>query len=100
MNPSDQAQTQELLRFHEHHAQALRLPLAGENGPPAASPPQDLLYALGCRESCMGWVNERAEIAEAALQAIVDNPDMADGEEPRRLIARARAVLDKTKGAE
>lgn len=31
MNPSDQAQ--ELLRFHEHHAQALRLSLVGESAP-------------------------------------------------------------------
>lgn len=34
----------------------------------------------------------------AALQAIVSNQDMADGEEPRRLIAEARAAIVKAKG--
>ena len=27
----------------------------------------EMLYSLGCRESCMGWVNERAESAERKL---------------------------------
>jgi len=27
----------------------------------------ELLYNIGCRESCMGWVNERAELAESKL---------------------------------
>lgn len=34
-----------------------------------------------------------------ALQNIVANPDMADGEEPRRLIAAARAAIAKATGA-
>lgn len=36
----------------------------------------------------------------SALQAIVDNPDMADGEEPRRMIAVARVAIAKALGKE
>jgi hypothetical protein len=35
-----------------------------------------------------------------ALEAIVANPDMADGEEPRRLIAEARDAIAKATGIE
>lgn len=35
-----------------------------------------------------------------ALQDIVDNPDMADGEEPRRLIAAARRALSSMEDAD
>lgn len=28
---------------------------------------EEVLYSIGCRDSCMGWVNERAEQAESKL---------------------------------
>lgn len=60
----------------------------------------DIVGAPNVREEFPRLISLLAAAPEllAALEAIVANPDMADGEEPRRLIAAARAAIAKAKG--